>query len=173
MAYSREDIDRVRERTDLVELASEVTKVKRSGRSVMAVCPFHSEKTPSLSIDPTRGLFHCFGCGKSGDVFGWVQETQSLGFSDAVELLARRAGVTLTQDPDAAKHRDRRERLIDAVERSVTFYKERLKTADDAGHARSYLRSRGYGADVVERFNLGYSPDTWEALVEHLRDAGV
>lgn len=74
MAYSRQDIDRVREATDLVELASEVTKVKRSGRSVMAVCPFHSEKTPSLSIDPARGLYHCFGCGKSGDVYRWVEE---------------------------------------------------------------------------------------------------
>ncbi len=173
MAYSREDIDRVRERTDLVELASEVTRVKRSGRSVMAVCPFHSEKTPSLSIDPARGLFHCFGCGKSGDVFGWVQETQGLGFSDALELLARRAGVTLTRDPEAAKHRDRRERLVDAVERTVSFYNERLRTADDAGHARSYLRSRGYEADVVEQFHLGYAPDGWEALVKHLRDEGV
>lgn len=173
MAYSREDIDRVRERTDLVELASEVTRVKRSGRSVMAVCPFHSEKTPSLSIDPARGLFHCFGCGKSGDVFGWVQETQGLDFSDALELLARRAGVTLTRDPDAAKHRDRRERLVDAVERAVTFYNERLRTADDAGHARSYLRGRGYDTDVVEQFHLGYAPDGWEALVRHLRDAGV
>jgi DNA primase len=173
MAYSREDIDRVRERTDLVELASEVTRVKRSGRSVMAVCPFHSEKTPSLSIDPARGLFHCFGCGKSGDVFGWVQETQGLGFSDALELLARRAGVTLTVDPDAAKHRDRRERLIDAVDRSVAFYNERLKKGADAGHARGYLRSRGYDADVVDRFHLGYSPEAWDALVTHLRDAGV
>lgn len=173
MAYSREDIDRVRERTDLVELASEVTKVKRSGRSVMAVCPFHSEKTPSLSIDPSRGLFHCFGCGKSGDVFGWVQETQSLGFSDALELLARRAGVTLTRDPDAARRRDRRERLVDAVERAVGFYNERLRTADDAGHARGYLRSRGYDAGVVEQFRLGYSPDAWDTLVKHLRDKGV
>jgi len=173
MGYTREDIDRVRERTDLVELASEVTKVKRSGRSVMAVCPFHSEKTPSLSIDPARGLFHCFGCGKSGDVFGWVQETQGLGFSDAVELLARRAGVTLTRDPEAAKHRDRRERLVDAVERAVSFYKDRLKNSDDAGHARSYLRSRGYDGDVVDRFDLGYSPDAWETLVTHLRDGGV
>jgi len=173
MAYSREDIDRVRERTDLVELAAEVTRVKRSGRSVMAVCPFHSEKTPSLSIDPARGLFHCFGCGKSGDVFGWVQETQGLGFSDALELLARRAGVTLTRDPEAAKHRDRRERLVDAVERTVSFYNERLRTADDAGHARSYLRSRGYDADVVEQFHLGYAPDGWEVLVRHLRDEGV
>ena len=173
MAYSREDIDRVRERTDLVELASEVTRVKRSGRSVMAVCPFHSEKTPSLSIDPARGLFHCFGCGKSGDVFGWVQETQGLGFSDALELLARRVGVTLTVDPDAAKHRDRRERLIDAVERSVEFYTTRLKTGSDAGHARGYLRSRGYDADVVDRFHLGYSPEAWDTLVNHLREAGV
>ncbi|MCJ7781665.1 MAG: DNA primase [Acidimicrobiia bacterium] len=173
MAYSREDIDRVRERTDLVELASEVTRVKRSGRSVMAVCPFHSEKTPSLSIDPARGLFHCFGCGKSGDIFGWIQETQGLGFSDALELLARRASVTLTKDPDAAKRRDRRERLVDAVEQTVLFYNERLRTADDAGHARSYLRSRGYDADVVEQFHLGYAPDGWEALVNHLRGSGV
>lgn len=173
MAYSREDIDRVRERTDLVELASEVTRIKRSGRSVMAVCPFHSEKTPSLSIDPGRGLFHCFGCGKSGDVFGWVQETQGLGFSDALELLARRVGVTLTVDPEAAKHRDRRERLIDAIERSVAFYSERLKTGGDAGHARGYLRSRGYDADVVDQFHLGYSPEGWDTLVNHLSEAGV
>ncbi|NIT94410.1 MAG: DNA primase, partial [Actinobacteria bacterium] len=95
MAYARDDIDKVRERTDLAELAAEVTKVKRSGRSVMAVCPFHNEKTPSLSIDPARGLYHCFGCGKSGDVFSWVEETQGVDFVGALELLARRAGVML------------------------------------------------------------------------------
>ena len=173
MAYSREDIDRVRDRSDLVELASEVTKVKRSGRSVMAVCPFHSEKTPSLSIDPARGLYHCFGCGKSGDVFRWVQEVQALDFADSVEFLARRAGITLTPDPGAAKRRDRRDRLVDAVERAIGFYHERLKSAEDAGPARSYLRSRGYDADVVDRFVVGYSPSDWDDLVRHLRDAGV
>ena len=108
VAYSRDDIDKVRERTDLAELAAEVTKVKRTGRSVMAVCPFHQEKTPSLSIDPSRGLFHCFGCGKSGDVYGWVQETQSVDFVGALELLARRSGVVLTEDPDAKKRRGRK-----------------------------------------------------------------
>jgi uncharacterized membrane protein len=106
----------------------------------MAVCPFHSEKTPSLSIDPARGLFHCFGCGKSGDVFGWVQETQGLGFSDAVELLARRAGVTLTRDPEAAKHRDRRERLVDAVERAVRD--QRKQKAVDEREAKKRVRRR-------------------------------
>ena len=113
MAYRREDIEQVRGATDLAELVGEVTKVKRSGRSTMAVCPFHQEKTPSMSIDPARGLYHCFGCGKSGDLFRFVQETQGLEFSDAVEMLARRSGVTLHRDPDAAKRRDRRQVLVD------------------------------------------------------------
>ena len=173
MAYSRDDIDTVRDRTDLVELASEITKVKRSGRSTMAVCPFHSEKTPSLSIDGARGLYHCFGCDKSGDVYRWVQETQGLDFAGAVEFLARRAGVTLKIDPEAAKRRSQREGLVEATAAAVSFYTERLKSAPDAGAARSYLRSRGYDGDVVERFSLGYSPDDWEALVSHLRDIGI
>jgi DNA primase len=173
VAYSRDDIDLVREKTDLVELASEVTKVKRSGRSTMAVCPFHSEKTPSLSIDGARGLYHCFGCGKSGDVFRWVQETQSVDFAGALELLARRAGVTLTIDPEAAKRRSQRERLVEATSLAVSFYTSRLKSASDAGSARSYLRSRGYDSDVVDKFSLGYSPQGWEELVRHLRDRGI
>lgn len=173
MAYARDDIDKVRELTDLVELASEVTKVKKSGRSSMAVCPFHSEKTPSLSIDGARGLYHCFGCGKSGDVFRWVQETQAVDFSEAVELLARRAGVTLKVDPEAAKRRGQREKLVEATAAAVEFYNERLKSGADAGNARSYLRGRGYDGEVVDRFSLGYSPDEWDALVGHLRDRGI
>ncbi len=173
MAYSRDDIDTVRDKTDLVELASEITKVKRSGRSTMAVCPFHSEKTPSLSIDGARGLYHCFGCGKSGDIYRWVQDTQGLDFSGAVEFLARRAGVTLTVDPEAAKRRGKRDQLVEATSKAVAFYSERLKSATDAGGARSYLRGRGYDGDVVDRFSLGYSPDDWEALVTHLRNEGI
>lgn len=173
MAYARDDIDLVRDKTDLVDLASEITKIKRSGRSTMAVCPFHSEKTPSLSIDGARGLYHCFGCGKSGDVYRWVQETQTVDFAGAVEFLARRAGVTLKVDPDAAKRRDRRGRLVEATEIAVAFYSARLKTAPDAGSARSYLRGRGYDGDVVETFGIGYSPDEWDELVTHLRDNGV
>ncbi len=173
VAYSRDDIDLVREKTDLVELAAEVTKVKRSGRSTMAVCPFHSEKTPSLSIDGARGLYHCFGCGKSGDVFKWVQETQAVDFTGALELLARRAGVTLTIDPEAAKRRSQRERLVEATSIAVEFYTDRLKSSADAGSARSYLRSRGYDGDVVEQFSLGFSPEGWEELVRHLRDRGI
>ena len=173
MAYSREDIDKVRERTDLAELATEVTRVKKSGRSVMAVCPFHQEKTPSLSIDAARGLYHCFGCGKGGDVFQWVQETQNVDFVGALELLARRVGVTLTEDPDAQKRRGKREALIGATRAAVEFYNHRLKNADDASSARAYLRSRGYDGDVVDHFQLGYSPGGWEELAKHLVQQGI
>ncbi len=173
MAYRRDDIERVRDATDLVELVGEVTKVRRSGRSVMAVCPFHQEKTPSMSIDPARGLYHCFGCGRGGDLFQFVQESQALDFSDAVELLARRSGITLHRDPDAAKRRDRRQVLVDATDKAVEFYCDRLKSGSDAGSARSYLRSRGYESDVVERFKIGFSPENGDALIGHLKRAKV
>ncbi len=172
VAYSRDDIDKVRDLTDLAELAAEVTKIKRSGRSVMAVCPFHQEKTPSLSIDPERGLYHCFGCGKGGDVFQWVQETNTVDFAGAVELLARRVGVVLTQDPQAQKRRSERERLIEATEAAVEFFNDRLRTGDDAAAARAYLRSRGYDGDIVDHFNIGFSPDSWDALTRHLEAKG-
>jgi DNA primase len=173
MAYSRDDIDLVRQKTDLVALAKETTKVKGSGHRAMAVCPFHSEKTPSLSIDGARGLYHCFGCGKSGDVYRWVQETQGLDFSGSVEFLARRAGVTLTVDPQAARRRSQRESLVEATAAAVSFYTERLKSGPDAGNARSYLRSRGFDGEVVDTFSLGYSPEARTSLVEYLRDLGV
>jgi len=172
VAYPREEIDQVRDRTDLVELASEITKVKRSGRSVMAVCPFHQEKTPSLSIDGPRGLYHCFGCGKSGDVYRWVQDTQGLDFRESVEFLARRAGVPLTEDLNADRRRGRREELIEATQAALEFFIERLKSADDAAAARKYLRGRGYDGDVVDTFEIGFSPSGWDTLTQHLKGRG-
>ena len=169
MAYRREDIERVRDATDLVELVAEVTKVRRSGRSVMAVCPFHQEKTPSMSVDAARGLYHCFGCGKSGDLFRFIQDTQAVDFTDAVELLARRSGITLHEDAGAAQRRDRRQILVDANRLAVDFFHDALKTGPDAGGARGYLRGRGYDAAVVDRFLIGYSPPHGESLVGHLR----
>jgi DNA primase len=173
MAYRREDIEQVRAATDLVELVAEVTKVKKSGRSVMAVCPFHEEKDPSLSVDRARGLYHCFGCGQSGDVFRFVQETQAVDFNDAVEMLARRAGIPLHREPGAARRRDRREALIGVVEKTVGFYHERLRRAPDAAGARKYLRTRGYDADTVGRYRLGFSPNAGDVLVRHLREEKV
>ena len=169
----RGDIDRVREATDLVELISEVTKVKKSGRSYMAVCPFHEEKTPSMSIDRARGLYHCFGCGKGGDVFNFVQETQGVDFPEAIEFLARKAGITLVVDPDAAKKRGRREAAVEAIRRAIDVYHTRLKKAPEAGPARAYLRTRDYDVDVIDEWRMGFAGTDWDTLTKALKTGGT
>lgn len=175
MAFDRDDIERVRDATNLVELVEAVTTVKKSGRSFKAICPFHQERTPSMSLDPARGLFHCFGCGKGGDVYAFVMESQGMDFAEAVEELARRAGITLKRDPRQAAQHGRHRRLVEVVGLAVDFYHDRLRTGADAGAARSYLRGRGYGADVVDRFAIGFAPEEpgWHALIDHLKDHGV
>ena len=169
----RGDIDRVREATDLVELISEVTKVKRSGRSHMAVCPFHEEKTPSMSIDPARGLYHCFGCGKGGDVFSFIQETQGVDFGDALELLARRAGITLVRDAADAQRRGRRGAAVEAIRKAIELYHDRLKSAPEAGPARAYLRNRGYDLAIIDEWKIGFAGIDWDTLTKELRAGGV
>lgn len=169
----RGDIDRVREATDLVELISEVTKVKKSGRSYMAVCPFHQEKTASMSVDRAQGLYHCFGCGKGGDIFAFVQETQGVNFPEALEILARRAGIQLVADPAAARNRGRREAAVEAIRQAIDIYHQRLKSAPEAGAARAYLRGRGYDVDVIDQWKIGFAGVDWDTLTKRLKSAGV
>ncbi len=169
----RGDIDRVRDATDLVELISEVTKVKRSGRSFMAVCPFHQEKTPSMSVDRARGLYNCFGCGKHGDIFTFVQETQGLDFPEALEALARRAGITLVRDPSDARMRGRRGAAVEAIRAAIEVYHDRLKKAPEAGPARAYLRHRGYDVDVIDEWRIGFAGIAWDTLTKTLKAGGM
>lgn len=163
----------MREAADIVDLVAEVTKVKRSGRNFMAVCPFHEEKTPSMSLDRGRGLYHCFGCGEGGDVFGFVEKTQGLGFNDALEMLARRAGITLERDPGAARKQGRKAAAVEAIRRAIDLYHQRLKSAPEAGPVRAYLRGRGYDAGLTEEWGLGFAGVDWTTLVKTLRSEGV
>ena len=169
----RSDIDRVREATDLVELFSEVTKVRKSGRSYMAVCPFHQEKTPSMSLDRGRGLYHCFGCGEGGDVFTFLQKTQGLDFYEALENLARRAGITIERDAEAARKRGRRDAAVAAIRRAIDVYHNRLKKSPEAGPARAYLRSRGYDIEIIDKWKIGFAGTDWDTLTKALRSAGI
>jgi DNA primase len=167
------DRDRVRDATDIVELVSEVTKVKKGGRAFMAICPFHEEKTPSMSVDRARGLFHCFGCGEGGDVFTFVQKTQGVGFPDALEILARRAGLALTDQPDLTQRSGRRAEAVEANRRAIEVYHGRLKKATEAGPARAYLRSRGYELDVIDEWRIGFAGLDWDTLTKTLRTGGT
>lgn len=173
MAFSEQDRDRVRQATNLVDLISAITTVKRSGRNVMAVCPFHQEKTPSMSVDVARGLYYCHGCHSKGDIFTFVQETQGLTFPEALEVLASQAGITLTEDPTAARRRGQRHALVEATRQAIEFYHRTLMKSPEAGVARSYLRSRGYDADTVAGYRLGYAPPSGDALVRELRSQGI
>lgn len=167
------DRDRVREATDIVDLISEVTKVRRSGRTFMAICPFHEEKTPSMSVDRARGLYHCFGCGEGGDVFTFVERTQGVSFPEALEILAKRAGIALTKDGSRSRVSGRKAEAIEALRLAIPILNERLKKAPDAGPARAYLRSRGYGVDVIDEWKIGFAGTDWDTLTRALKGAGV
>ncbi|HEV8115413.1 MAG TPA: DNA primase [Acidimicrobiales bacterium] len=170
MMIAEEDLRRVKEATDIVAVINEKVGLKRSSSRWIGLCPFHAEKTPSFSVNPALGVYHCFGCGASGDAISFLRETQGLTFVEAVERLAPRAGVALqAEDPEQAKARQRRSALLDAMERAVAWYHDRLLTAPDASTARSYLRSRGYDGEVVRRYRLGWAPAGWDQLCQALR----
>ncbi len=171
MGIVDDDIARVREATDLAALIGEQVGLKRVGRRLVGLCPFHSERTPSFSVNPELGLFHCFGCQTSGDAITFVRETEHLDFVEAVERLARRAGIELRYDDRGrgGARRERKARLVEAIEAAVEWYHRRLMGAEDAGPARKYLRSRGFDGEAARRFSLGWAPDGWDDLARTLQ----
>ncbi len=169
MALDDGEIAQVRAATDIVALISEQVALKKTGRRWTGLCPFHGEKTPSLSVNTDLGVYYCFGCRASGDAIKFVRETQHLDFRDAVQYLADKAGIELHDDAaSGAQHKDRAE-LFDAMAKAVEWYHERLISAADARRARQYLRSRGIDGDTVRRFKLGWAPDEWDALARELK----
>ncbi|MDP8988393.1 MAG: DNA primase, partial [Actinomycetota bacterium] len=181
MGIADEDIERVRAATDLAAVVGDHVALRRSGTRWVGLCPFHTERTPSFSVNAELGFYYCFGCGAKGDAITFVREMQHLDFVAAVELLAGRAGIDLRWDNTReAGERRRRSQLVEAVGRAAEWYHERLLTAPDAAAARGYLRSRGYDGEVVRRFRLGWAPDDWDSLCRALslptevaRDAGL
>jgi DNA primase len=165
-----EDVARVREATNIIQVVSEHLALKRVGRRYQGLCPFHAEKTPSFSVNPELGLYHCFGCGAGGDAISFVREIEHLDFATAVERLAAKAGITLRYD-DAAVTRDRqrRDRLVEATAAAVDFSHRLLLDDASAGVARKYLRSRGFDGAVARAFSIGWAPDRYDALSLHLQ----
>jgi DNA primase len=164
VAIPEEDVARVRAATDIVALIGEHAGLKRVGRRFSGLCPFHEEKTPSFSVNAEEGIYYCFGCGASGDAITFLRATEHLDFVEAVRRLADRAGITITEDEAVSAENRRRAPLYKVMADAVDWYHERLCSSPDAGLARDYLRSRGYGAELVRQFRLGWAPDEWDAL---------
>jgi DNA primase len=164
-----EEVAQVRAATDIVALISEHAALKKVGRRWSGLCPFHAEKTPSFSVNAEEGFYYCFGCHASGDAISFVRAVDHLDFVDAVRFLADRVGITLHEDQEKGRDHQRRSELLDAMERAVAWYHDRLLRAPDAGPARDYLRSRGYDGEVVRQFRIGWAPDEWDALAKALK----
>ena len=169
MGILDEDVARVREATDIVGLIGETVALKRAGARYTGLCPFHGEKTPSFSVNPQLGLYYCFGCQERGDAITFIRKVEGLEFADAVERLAVRAGISLRYDTaGATQDKRKRERLIAAVQEAIDYYHRLLLEDASGGPARGYLRSRGFDGDAARQFQLGWSPDGFDALARHL-----
>jgi DNA primase len=169
---AEDDILKVRDATSLVDLFEEITQVKKSGgSSYMALCPFHGERTASLHINEAEGLYYCFGCQRAGDAVRFIQDTKHVGFREAIQLLADRAGITVTieESEEATAARRHRRQLHDTVDKAADWYHEQLLTSPGAGEARGYLRGRGVSGEMVRRFNLGWAPGGRESVVDALK----
>jgi DNA primase len=151
----------VRQAADLVRVVEERTALRKAGSQLTGRCPFHEERTPSFSVDPAKGLYFCHGCGKGGDVFTFVRETQGLDFAGAVEWLAERFRVPIEYEessPAEDARRNRRKRLYDLLDQAASFYERLLWDSPAGSFARDYLAGRGLGEEVCREFRLGLAP---------------
>ena len=167
----REDaIREIRERANITDVVSDVVAIKRRGRTVSGLCPFHSEKTPSFTVNEERGFYHCFGCGEHGDVFSFVMKTQSVPFPDAVRVVAERFGLPVPTDVGGT--RPRSEPLVVVNQAAAQWFCQQL-AAPVGARCRQYLAERGVSADAIARYGLGFAPGGGEVLVRALRAQGL
>ena len=161
-----EKIEEVRLATDIVDVVSGYLSLRKRGKNYFGLCPFHSEKTPSFSVNPEMQIFRCFGCGAGGNVFHFIMRMEGLSFPDAVRLLAERAGITLDETEVSDEETREREALFFANKLAADFYRAQLY-APPGKEALAYLRGRGFSDETIERFQLGFAPDSWDALLRH------
>ena len=168
-------IDDIKQRLDIVELVSEYVNLQKSGRNFKAICPFHTEKLPSFFVFPERQSWHCFGaCGTGGDVFSFIMKKEGIEFGEALHILAEKAGVTLvnTSNPQKETEDKQKDRLFQINEAAAEYYHHLLLNTSAGKTARDYVAQRGLSSQTIEIFQLGFSPDSWEALRQYLMAKG-
>jgi DNA primase len=170
MSTTTEDI---KARLNIVEVIGQYVRLQKAGSSWKANCPFHQEKTPSFNVNEERQMWHCFGCGKGGDVFAFVMESEGIDFKEALRLLAERAGVELPAyrggGPTVGETRDRSLEILDLA---TKFYEKQLWESDRGKKMLAYLRDRGLSDDSLRAFRLGYAPEGWRFVLEFLLKRG-
>src|ERR1700757_1165187 len=173
MAETGSFADRVKNQADIVRVIGEYVRLKKSGQNFTGLCPFHGEKTPSFAVHPTKQIFHCFGCGKGGDVFSFVMEMEKCQFPEAVRIVAEKCGIALPKpkerSPEERKENQQRSALTEMHREAQTFFVQQLETTAEGKAARAYLEDRGLDKDALARFGIGYAPSGGDLLLRHFR----
>jgi len=161
-------VQKIKDRLGIEEVVGTYIKLEKAGKNLKACCPFHNEKTPSFVVSPDRGTFYCFGCGKKGDVFTFVQEFESLDFMGALTLLADRAGVPI--ESSSTENTSRKKEALSVLKAAATFYGRQLQKNTEA---QAYLTKRGITPEIIERWNIGFAPHSWDSVRKELSAQGV
>jgi len=176
--FSQQFLERVRLANPVEAVIGERVALRKTGKTMKGLCPFHNEKTPSFHVTPDKGFFHCFGCHKGGNVFQFVMEFDGVSFAEAVDVLAQRAGIPLETEGAAdaiemaTQRRESKQRLCAVCQAAQQFFEAQLHSGDAGRAALEYLQQRGVNETALRAFRLGYAPDTWDALLKALRAQG-
>ncbi len=162
-------VEDIKTKNDIVDFISSYVQLKKSGQNWKGNCPFHSEKTPSFMVSPSKQIFHCFGCGAGGDIITFVMKHENISFQEAVILLAKRAGLPLPSEVTDKRAFQKYDRLRDVLSEAGRYYAMKLKAS---AQAMAYLRDRGINAGSIETFGIGFAPAGWDNLLKHLRANG-
>jgi len=168
----QEIIDAVLKHHDIADVVGKHVHLEKSGRYLKGLCPFHSEKTPSFTVTPEKQIFHCFGCGAGGGVIQFVMQIESCSFAEAVRLLAEEANIPVTWDevpPEQTKEQREYAELCEAHELAAKWYHHILKNTGEGKEALNYLRHRGFSEKLIDTFQIGYAPSTWDSLAQFLQ----
>ena len=171
MAIPHEVIEEIKYRNDIENTISQYVNLKRRGKNLVGLCPFHSEKTPSFTVYPENGSFYCFGCGVGGDVVTFTGLIENLDYIESVKLLAEKSGVTLPQDGYDDSMQRLKNKVYDINRETAKFFHSYLMS-EDGKWALQYLTGRGLSLKTIKQFGLGAAPDSWDSLINHLKGKG-
>ncbi len=173
MAEAGSFADRVKQQADIVRVVGEYVRLKKSGQNFTGLCPFHGEKTPSFAVHPVKQIFHCFGCGKGGDVFSFVMEMEKCQFPEAVRVVAEKCGIAIPKpkerSPEERKENQQRTALVEMHREAQAFFVKQLESTAEGKAARAYLEDRGLNAEAIARFGIGYAPSGGDVLLRYLK----
>ena len=172
MHIPEDKISEILNASDIVDVISDSVILKKSGRNFFGLCPFHSEKTPSFSVNAGKQIFHCFGCSAGGNVLSYVMKYHGVSFPEAAKMLARKYNIPIETgeiNPARKKELNLKEGLFRLNKTVMGVYNETLTRSSQAEPARTYLRQRGISDDMIQQFRLGFSPDSWDEIVKVLR----